>query len=234
MIPPLHIVNVYAYSGATNTYFRSRDVKNHKTKTTNPVNVQHAGGNYMISSHITTLDLPMLSNKNIIGHVLPQLKSASLLSIGQLYDTDCTAYFNKKHVYMSKNKTIILQGSRDNTNVMWKIPIPIKTVPSTLPPLLQNNISLQHQNNATLSTITPLQKIHIPPPNNIPLPKSYVAFHVHHVQLIKDQISYLYAALFSPAISTFLAAINLSYFATFSNLTTKLVQKHLTKPYYQC
>ena len=86
---------------------------------------------------------------------------------------------------------------------MWKIPVPIKTVLSTLPSLLQNNISLQHQNNATLSKITPLQKIHIPPPNNVPLPKYYADFHIHHVQLIKNQINYLYAALFSPTISTF-------------------------------
>ena len=33
-IPPLHIVNTYADSSVTNTYFRSRDVdNNHKTKT---------------------------------------------------------------------------------------------------------------------------------------------------------------------------------------------------------
>ena len=177
----------------------------------------------MTSSHITTPDLPMLGNKKIIGHVLPQFKSAFLLSIGQLCDHGCTSYFNKKYVYISKNKTIILQDSRDTTNGMWKILVPIKTVPSTLPPLLQNNISLQHQNNVTLSKITPLQKMHISPPNNIPLPKYYAAF---HVQLIKDQINYLYAALFSPAISTFLAAINLNYFATFPNLTTKLVKKN--------
>ena len=78
-------------------------------------------------------------------------------------------------------------------------------------------------------TITPLQKMHIPPPNNIPLPKYYAAFHVHHVQLLKDQINYIYASLFNPELSTFLAAINLNYFATFPNLTTKLVQKYLTK-----
>ena len=184
VISPLHIVNAYADSGATNTYFRSRDVDNiHKIKTTNPVNVQHVGGNYMKSSHITTLDLHMLGNKNIIGHVLPQLQSASLFLIGQLCDNDCTAYFNKKH-------------SRDTTNGMWKIPVQI-------PPLLQNNISPRHQNNATLSKITPLQKSRILPPNNIQLHKYYVSFHVDHLQLIKEQINYLYATLFSHAISTF-------------------------------
>ena len=83
VIPPLHIVNSYADSGATNICFRSRDVDNiHNIKIKNPVNVQHAGGNYMTSSHITTLDLPMLGNKNILGHVLLQLKLVSLLLMG--------------------------------------------------------------------------------------------------------------------------------------------------------
>ena len=48
----------------------------------------------MTSSHIPTLDLPMLGNKKIIGHVLPDLKLASLLSIRQLCDHDCTAHIN--------------------------------------------------------------------------------------------------------------------------------------------
>ena len=113
---------------------------------------------------------------------------------------------------------------------MWKIPVPIKLLPPQtppllkIPPLLQNNISPRHQNNATLSKNTPQQKMRILPQNNISLPKFYSAFHVHHVQLLKDQINYLYAALFSPALSTFLAAIKLNYFATFPNLTTKLVK----------
>ena len=89
---------------------------------------------------------------------------------------------------------------------------------------LKTFFSPRHQNNATLSKITPLLKTRILPQNNIPLPKSYAVFHVHHVQSLKDQINYLYAAHFNPEISTFLAAINLNYFATFPNLTTKLVK----------
>ena len=81
LIPALHIVNDYADSGAINTYFRLRYVHNNKRKTTNPANVQHAGGNDMTSSRITTLHLPLFSNKHIIVHVLPQLQSISLLSI---------------------------------------------------------------------------------------------------------------------------------------------------------
>lgn len=85
---------MYADLDATNTYFRLRDVHNRKIKINNPVNVQHTGGNYMISTHITILYLTMLGNKNVIGHVLPQLKSVFLLLIRQLCDNDCTVYFN--------------------------------------------------------------------------------------------------------------------------------------------
>lgn len=67
------------------------------------------------------------------------------------------------------------------------------------------------------------------PPNNIPLHKYYISFHVYHIQLIKEEINYLYATLFSPAISTFITAITLGYFTTFPNLTTVLVKKYLTK-----
>ena len=39
-------------------------------------------------------------NKTIIGHIIPKLKSVSLLFIGQLFDNDCTAYFNKIYIYI--------------------------------------------------------------------------------------------------------------------------------------
>ena len=81
VIPLLHIVNTCTDSGTTKTYFRLSDVHTHKIKTNNSVNVQHTGEKYMTPTHTTVLDLPMLGNTNIIGHIIPQLKLASLLSI---------------------------------------------------------------------------------------------------------------------------------------------------------
>ena len=131
VIPPSYGLNAYADSGATNTYFRLSGVHNRKIKTNNPGNVQHTGGKYIKSIHKTTLDLPMLDNENVIGHVLPQLKVVSLLSIYQLCDNECTTYFNKKYVYIIKNKNTILQGSRDTSNGIWKILVPIKKNPNS-------------------------------------------------------------------------------------------------------
>ena len=77
--PPLYVLNMYADSGATNSYFRVEDVKHHRTVTKNPVHVKHAGGEIMSSTHTTTMHLPTCIKKSIEGHVLPDLKSASLL-----------------------------------------------------------------------------------------------------------------------------------------------------------
>ena len=67
------------------------------------------------------------------------------------------------------------------------------------------------------------------PPNNIPLQRNYVSYYVYHIHLIKEQINYLYAACFSPAIFTFIKAIKAGYFTNFPNLTTELVTTYLTK-----
>ena len=52
---------------------------------------------------------------------------------------------------------------------------------------------------------------------------------MYGLNLIHDQINYLYAASFSPPKSTFLHAIKEGFFITFPNLTAKLVSKYLIK-----
>ena len=52
---------------------------------------------------------------------------------------------------------------------------------------------------------------------------------MYELNLIQDQINYLYAACFSPPQSTFLHAIRQGFFVTFPNLTAKLVSKYLIK-----
>ena len=44
------------------------------------------------------------------------------MSLGQLCDTGCSAYFNKKLVYIFYNGKIIMQGSRSSTtNQLWQL-----------------------------------------------------------------------------------------------------------------
>ena len=114
--------------------------------------MKYAGGEIMSSTHTTTMHLPICIKNNIEGHVLPDLKPASLLSIWQFCDNGCSAYFNKNKVYIIHNNTKILEGHRKNSNGMWIIPVPIKS--STATTNLQNNKNkhrstkfYQHTNN---------------------------------------------------------------------------------------
>ena len=75
-------------------------------------------------SHQGTLTLhPNLSKDASTGTILPQLKSASLLSLGQLCDGNCDILLQKKKLYVLKNKKIVLQGHRNPTDKLWDIPI---------------------------------------------------------------------------------------------------------------
>ena len=55
--------------------------------------------------------LSLLSTRATKAMILPGLKSASLISIGQSYDDDCDVLLNKSKLIAVKNKEIILQGN---------------------------------------------------------------------------------------------------------------------------
>ena len=59
---------------------------------------------------------------------MPQLKSSSLLSLGQLCDDGCDVILNKGKLYAVKNKEVILQGFRNTTDSLWDIPVAKKQV----------------------------------------------------------------------------------------------------------
>ena len=118
LTPPCNVINTYADSGASNTYFRLQDVLKHKIVTKNSIAVTQADGNTMHSTHIANMNLPTLSSAAKVGHVIPNLSSASLLSIGQLCDDDCLALFNKEKVFIFQQNKLILKGKRKNSNGM--------------------------------------------------------------------------------------------------------------------
>ena len=55
--------------------------------------------------------------------ILPHLKSASLISIGQLCDDNCDVLLNKTKLIAIKNNKIILQGIRNPFDNLWDIPV---------------------------------------------------------------------------------------------------------------
>ena len=61
------------------------------------------------------------SNKNLN---FTTIKSANLISLGQLCDDGCTITLNRENMKVTKNNTTILKGIRNRKDGLWDIPIP--------------------------------------------------------------------------------------------------------------
>ena len=171
--------------------------------TRNPINVILPNNKHISSSHTTTLNIPGLSDNAKNAHVLPELKSSSLLSIGQLCDDNCIAIFSKSKLHVAKKQKIILQGTRDPINGMWNVPLPLQDNPS---PTISNSITNRS----------------IPPTTDM-------VNYLGESNLLGDCINFLYAACFSPAKSTFIQAVEAGFLTTWPNLTPYNVKKYLLK-----
>ena len=57
-------------------------------------------------------------------HIFQCISNASLISIGQLCDDDCTAIFNQKSMTVTKNGTTIISGKRNPKYGVWNIELP--------------------------------------------------------------------------------------------------------------
>jgi hypothetical protein len=104
---------------------------------------------------------PLLSTRATKAMILPGLKSASLISIRQLYDDNCAVLLNKTKLIAVKNKQIILQGSRNFTDGLWDIPVFKQSITKENFKIPQNHAAIypaKPQENALHTTTTYLKK----------------------------------------------------------------------------
>ena len=66
---------------------------------------------------------PALSTTAQTATVLDKLRSASLISIGQLCDDNCVALFSKNNLQVFKNGQVVLEGKRNWNDRLWDINI---------------------------------------------------------------------------------------------------------------
>ena len=120
-------------SGATGSYVREQD-----KQVLNTLHC-HNGPNVMLpdmssihSSERGYLPLPGLSKASRTADVFPDLKSASLLSVGKLCDDNCVVQFKKHNMTVFKNQHKILEGVRNPSDGLWDVEMPQPiTTPST-------------------------------------------------------------------------------------------------------
>ena len=79
-------------------------------------------------STISASQIGLLPNSKLseIGRrvkILPQLRSASLISVGKLCDDGCTVHFDNNKMQVHKNDQIIMSGIRNHEDGLYDIPI---------------------------------------------------------------------------------------------------------------
>ena len=125
IIPPnLNIAK--ADSGASTHSFCISDKKllNNIRKMTNAPKCQLPDGTIISPKEQGEIkQFKNLSESAKLAYVHPALKSASLISIGQLCDDGCTATFDKTKLEIIKNNKIIVQGHRNPDDGLWDIPL---------------------------------------------------------------------------------------------------------------
>jgi hypothetical protein len=135
-----------------------------------------------------------------VGHIFKDLKSGSLISIGQLCDDDCIALFTKYNVKIYKDGKVIIVGERNDTNGLWNIHLPPKAPLPAQPPASSSPNTRHTANGATRSTRTQ-----------------------------QDLAAFLHGCAFSLVASTFHRAIRRGHFHSWPGLTESLINKHLQK-----
>ena len=60
--------------------------------------------------------------------ILPDLKSVSLISIGQSCNDNCNVLLSKKNTYAIKQNEIILEGTRNHFDGLWDILVTKKKI----------------------------------------------------------------------------------------------------------
>jgi hypothetical protein len=103
----------------------------------------------MYSTHEAELDLPSLPLAARRVHIVPDLRSSFLLSMGQLCDAGCVVTFDATSVTVHHDALRLLEGTRTPATGLWHLSLtqPQLTTP-TPPPLL-------HRSYAAVQSATP-------------------------------------------------------------------------------
>jgi hypothetical protein len=120
-------VKLKADTGATGNYIRNEDalILNHVVDSTTGPHVRLPDNSIIKPTKSGHLSIPVLPQSATEAHVFLSLKSASLLSIGQLCDSNCSALFTKKDltIFYSKNAPV-LKGQQNETDGLWNVNLP--------------------------------------------------------------------------------------------------------------
>ena len=175
--------------------------------TTNRIRVLVANGKYMTSTHEGDISIPGLPPEACTAHMFEELAqgSGSLISLGQLCDSNCTAIFDANSVNIFHNGTRIIEGFRTHRTGLWHIPI---NPPPGFPPLFSTPTA------AATTTEPPI------------LPTLHMASAAHFDASVAQQVAFSHAVLFSPVLSTLQRALDNYFIDGFPGINSKSLKRH--------
>jgi hypothetical protein len=185
-------------TGCSATYITCTTPHIHREVAYPSVKVTLPNGETMQSSHTAQLQLhPSLPDIACRAHIFLSL-TCSLISVGQLCDSGCTATFTANGVAIAYQGKTTITGDRSPTNNLWCINLAAPLAVN------DNTESVLHDQ---------IEK---------PLSCNTVARTYHAA----DRIAFLHASCNYPVISTWLKEIESGFFTTFPGLTADLVRKY--------
>jgi hypothetical protein len=118
-IASMHAV---ANTGATSVFVMAGAPAKNICMATKPIQISLPNGKKIVSTHICDVDILGLPHK-LIGHIAPDMKMASLLSIRILCKAGCKVIFDDEKCQVNFKGNTILMGYKDPTSNLWTLPI---------------------------------------------------------------------------------------------------------------
>ena len=129
LTPPQNNIKMgIADTGASGHYLKPGDPVHISGQRNHTITVGLPNGAHLQSTNEDcALALPQLPLAAQRAHIIPGLSHHSLISIGTMCDSDCTAVFNKHEVNIQHNNQTILTGKRNPLSGLWNIPLETTT-----------------------------------------------------------------------------------------------------------
>jgi hypothetical protein len=160
-IAPTHAV---ADTGTTSIFVMAGAPANNICVATKPIHISLPDEKKIVSTHIYDVDILGLPHK-LIGHIVPEMKMASLLGTRILCKAGCKVIFDDEKCQVTFRGNTILMRYKDPTSNLWTLPILHQ----------EGGLWTTPRSNLVVSKPTPSQpdpcKGHTPQPPFVPPPE---------------------------------------------------------------
>jgi hypothetical protein len=149
---PAFSTNAIADTGSTANFCTVCMPVINKRVAIHPIAIRNPNGSVMYSTHEAELDIPGLPDAARHVHIVPDLASKSLISIGQLCDAGCKVTFDATDVTVYHDDKIALTGKRTSYTRLWHLDIPEKNNANSLSHCDSNDV--KYACNAAIGSAT--------------------------------------------------------------------------------